>query len=371
MIAIQKIGKSFMGALGYNLKKINHADLNRRAQLLDSNFSSLDRQVIKGEVDLVRQLRPNLKRYVYHTSLNFPHEELQSLTNENLLAIAHDYLAASGYTNNQYLVFRHFDAGHPHLHFLVNRICFDGTVVSDSNNYKRSETILRKLEKLYNLVAVQPSNKVSQRAAKKNELEMVIRTGRPSDKMMLQELMNAILKEKNLTLNELISKGEKAGISFLFNQQSTGRISGISYFYKEFKIKGQALGNRFKWSELIKKINYEQVRDSKAVSEANDRTRAIYGETVGKSAEQHEAGNGSNRLPAFHTEDTGYNRFESAAATADGAADQSGRGKVSGANQDADNISDTDHNRFNGITIQISDDEDDAKYRRRSRRLGR
>jgi len=339
MIAIQKIGKSFLGALNYNLKKLYHPDPKKRAELLESNFTSTDSRVIQRELSLVRSLRPNLNRYVYHTSLNFSKEDL--LDNGKLLTIAQDYLRESGYTNNQYMIFRHYDADHPHIHLLVNRITFDGDVVSDSNNYKKSEAILRKLEHQYNLITVEqnnhriiesnsdiaveqgnnlsiePGNNISaepyivkaasvnsgislerhntvsdepdnyksieqgnnvlQRAPTKDELEMVTRTGKPSEKMLLQELMNRLLNQKNVTLQDLIRQGDQVGIHFLFNQASTGRVTGITYFHDGFKIKGQALGNRFKWAEIIKKVDYEQIRDSQAISEANGRTKTKYG----------------------------------------------------------------------------------------------
>src|ERR1700742_737648 len=106
MIASQKIGKSFMGALGYNLGKLNHPDRSQRAVLLDTNFSSLDKAQIKREVDMIRELRPNLNRYVYHTSLNFSKEE--NLPDVLLVSIAQDYLEALGFDNNQYFIFRHY-----------------------------------------------------------------------------------------------------------------------------------------------------------------------------------------------------------------------------------------------------------------------
>jgi hypothetical protein len=137
MIAIQKIDKSFSGALKYNLKKLNYPDLSKRAELLGTNFASTDVAFINKEVELVKSLRPNLNRYVYHTSLNFPKEEQAQLSNEKLLRTALDYLEANGFSNNQYIIFRHHDTDHPHIHLLANRICFDGNVVSDSNNYKR------------------------------------------------------------------------------------------------------------------------------------------------------------------------------------------------------------------------------------------
>ncbi|MBL4675866.1 MAG: relaxase/mobilization nuclease domain-containing protein [Mucilaginibacter sp.] len=277
MIAIQNIGKSFMGVLKYNIRKLNHPDIAKRAELLDTNFTNLDLSRIKTEIELIRELHPNLNRYVYHTSLNFPNEDIANLDNATLTAIAHDYIDAMGFTDNQYFVFRHYDADHPHLHILANRVCFDGSVVSDSNNYVRSERAIRVLEQRYKLVTVEPSSKAAERAPTKNEVEMVRRTNKAPDKVLLQMLLKDLLSRKP-TMQQLLNWSEQAGIHFLFNQASTGRISGVTYFFRDFKVKGQSLGNRYKWAELVKQIDYDQVRDSDAIAEANIKTREKYGE---------------------------------------------------------------------------------------------
>ncbi len=315
MIAIQKIGKSFMGALQYNLRKMNLPDRSRRAEILASNFTNMNIGQIKREIDMVRSLRPNLNRYAYHTSLNFPGEELVGLSNEKLLAIAQDYLKALGFVNNQYFIFRHHDANHPHIHLLANRICFDGSVVSDSNNFKKSEAILRLLEYRYNLRAVEQSNfvafkqksgitselkntvttkqgisisrkqynNVSSDAITKNEVAMFARTGKVSNKLLLQEITKDMIARKPKSMSEFIAMCEKASVHLLFNQASTGRVSGITYFFKDFKAKGQALGNQFKWAELIKKIDYNELRDNSAISAANSQTLSIYGKQTAES----------------------------------------------------------------------------------------
>src|SRR5690606_28893186 len=84
MIAKQSIGSSFMGALGYNLKKMQNAEEAGRAELLATNFISLEKGMIKKEVDLVVSLKPALKRNTYHTSLNFASGE--KVSNKMMLA---------------------------------------------------------------------------------------------------------------------------------------------------------------------------------------------------------------------------------------------------------------------------------------------
>lgn len=400
-----------MAALNYNFRKLYHDDPSQRAELLDTNFTSLEREHIKREVDVLRSLRPDLSRYAYHTSLNFPKEDSSKLDNDKLLAIAQEYLNAMEYTNNQYLIFRHHDANHPHIHLLVNRIGFDGGVVSDSNNYKRSEAVVRSIEERYGLTRVTDSKQTQRRAPKKNEVEKAGRTGKPSDKMLLQHLLKALLHNNGkgrISLPELIAKGEQLGISFLFNQASTGRITGVTYFHEDFRITGKVLGNQFKWGELSKQIDYEQNRDEQAVSTANGRTKEKY------SADGRTEASASGRNHARGTATTGreYNRIRVHAGAGGGghqdadrdaghhAAERQGKVPVHTAGRaddagiewqgDADGSTNqpstertveagtdaTTRDRDAGLnndsythplTVQIADDEDDALKRRRRR----
>src|SRR5690554_1488341 len=188
MIAKQSIGSSFMGALNYNLKKMNRPDEKERAELLATNFISLGKEMIKKEVDLVASLNPRLKKNTYHTSLNFAQGE--KVSNEKMLAVAGEYMEQMGFGDNPYFIFRHHDSNHPHCHILALRTRFDGSTVSDSNNYKRSEKIIRQLEKEYGLQQVADSRRSAVRAPDRDELEMVQRTGKASRKMVLQVKVN-------------------------------------------------------------------------------------------------------------------------------------------------------------------------------------
>lgn len=280
MIAKQAIGKSFGGALNYNLKKVYSSDIKNKAELLATNFLSLDHSEIKKELEIMKALNPNLKRNTYHTSLNFSVDE--KISNTKMEAIAKEYMEKMGFDNNPYFIFRHNDAEHPHCHILALRNRFNGTVVSDSNNYAKSEVIVRELENKYGLTKVNASKLSFNKSPNKDELEMIHRTGRVSDKMLMQEkVANALSSSKNI--KEFINQLEKSGINPLFNQASTGLVSGITFISQKFKARGQALGNQFKWGNISNKINYEQTRDSKEISQANNRTRENY--HIGRSGE--------------------------------------------------------------------------------------
>jgi len=278
MTADQVKGKGFRGALRYNLQKVDQGV----AKLLDSSFAQMDENSVMKELQLVRILRPNLQKYFYHTSLNFPPNE--NLADEQMKQIANEYLNQMGFVQNQYMIFRHFDADHPHVHLLVNRIGYDGSVVSDSKDYKRSEQVLRELEKQYGLTEVISSRQAQERAMTKNELEMMKRTDEPSTKMKLQVILKGIIQQ-NPDMVQFIAQLEAKGISVLFNQASTGFVSGISYSYEGLQFKGAHLGNAYKWQAIKTAVSYEQERDRTAIYEANVRTRAGQSERAAAGTE--------------------------------------------------------------------------------------
>lgn len=262
-------GKGFRGALRYNLEKVS----NGVAEVLAHSFVEVSEKTIMKEVQMIKVMRPNLQKFFYHTSINFPPTE--NLSNDLMKRIGVDYLVQSGFTQHQYIMFRHRDADHPHLHILVNRINYDGKVLSDSNDFARCEKILRDLEKKYHLTEVNSSKQAQERAMTKDELEMMKRTNIPSHKMTLQVLIRDTISNKKLTCSEFIKAIESKGINLLFNQASTGYVSGISYSYQGMIITGAKLGSDYKWTSIKNTIDYEQERDRTTIHQANARTTSV------------------------------------------------------------------------------------------------
>jgi hypothetical protein len=263
-------GKGFRGALRYNMDKVAKGV----AEVLDHSFVEVSEKSIMKEIQMVKVMRPNLQKFFYHTSINFPPTE--DLSNATMIQIGLDYLRDSGFTQHQYIMFRHHDANHPHLHILVNRIGYDGKVLSDSNDFARCEEILRRLEKKYDLAEVKSSRQARERAATKSEMEMMKRTNGLSMKLWLQATISKVLKDNpRMRAQEFIGALESKGIDVLFNQASTGYISGISYGYNGFLVTGSKLGNDFKWTSIRTRIDHDQERDRMAIQMANDRTRTI------------------------------------------------------------------------------------------------
>ena len=267
MIAKQIKGKDFYGVLAYNEKKIEQG----KGHLLDTNLTYGRIMDMTQEFNLVRQLRPRLGKAVYHVSLNLPYDD--RLSDGQFTSLGMDYLKGMGFDDNQYIMYRHCDQEHEHIHIVANRVKFSGEVVSDSKDYERSEHLVRKLELKYGLSQLSDVELVKKVTLTHKEIQKAFRTGEPPLKLTLQQhLENAILKSNNVTefINELV----KMKITPKFNiSKSTGRVTGISIRYNNIIYKGSTLGRQFSWNNIIKRIDYEQDRDRTVILENNSTER--------------------------------------------------------------------------------------------------
>ena len=291
MIAKLNKGRGFRGALEYSLRE-------SKGFLLDTNMGGSTPRALAREFGQIRALRPELTRPVHHASIALPPGE--SLSNEQWQAIGRAYLEGMGFTNNQYIIARHTDAGHAHIHVLVNRIGMDGKLVSDSKDYQRQEQIMRQLEHEYGLTPVAPSKESVRRAATKGELECALRTGKASGRMLLQKLVDAALQEASAYAG-FCACLEAAGVRVKPNQASTGRISGISFEYNGITMKGSDLGRGYTWVGLQKRGLYEQIRYN-----GRDTGRGNTPERTGSEGKRaHTAANGATDRPAYGADSAG------------------------------------------------------------------
>lgn len=266
MISKQIKGKDFYGVLVYNDKKI----ISGNGTILDSNINMGTVIQQTKEFNLIRQLKPNLSKAVYHTSLNLPYTD--KLTDEEFTNLARDYLEGMNFIDNQYIIYKHTDQDHAHIHIVANRVKFSGDVVSDSQDYKRSEALVRKLEKKYNLTQLIP--KQESNVLSKGEIEKCFRTGNVPERLELQNIILEILNQ-NVNLKDFVKKLKRKGVQVKLNQSSTGYISGISFEFKATNYKGSNVHKKLSWNNIKNKLNnYEQIRDHSIVPEVTIGNRA-------------------------------------------------------------------------------------------------
>ncbi|BAZ34045.1 relaxase/mobilization nuclease family protein (plasmid) [Cylindrospermum sp. NIES-4074] len=271
MIGKQVKGKSFRGLLNYLFGK-------EGAKQIGGNMEGTNPRELAAEFRFSRQLNPKVSRAVYHASLSLPHNE--SLDDDTWHEIAQKYLQAMGFGMNQYIVVRHVDREHDHAHIVASRIQLDGTTVSDSWDYRRSEAVIRKLEQEYNLQSVQPSWEKDNRSQTTGERRQLARTGEESVRVRIQRSLDQATHD-HPTMPELIerclrpaSPTQQRGINVWVGYTRTGKVKGISYQLDGVAFSGTHLGKAYTFSGLQKHrgVSYIPKRDDKRIQKLMEQT---------------------------------------------------------------------------------------------------
>lgn len=263
MIAKMVKGSGFRGALEYDLQE-------EKGLMLDTNMAGENVRELAKEFGEIRKLRPNLNKAVLHVSLAAALGE--SLTDRQWTEIGQKYLRGMGFKNSQFVITRHTDTDHQHIHILANRIGMDGSVVSDGMDFKRQENLMREIERSYGLKVVEPSHTAERKALTKGEIEESVRTHTPSTRMQLQQLCDAAAKGTS-AMHSYIERLEVAGVEVIPTTQLSGaKLSGLQYRLDGVVMKGSDLGKSYSPAGLAKRgIGYEQDRDGEAVRSCQQR----------------------------------------------------------------------------------------------------
>lgn len=135
-------------------KLVNYVNNPKKARLIDSKDVRLDSNTtiaasMQGQADDKPGRR--LKNPVYHISLDFAHEDTPKLTDGLMAEIAREYMRRMGIVNTQYIVCRHTDTEHQHLHIVANRVDNNGNTISDRNDAVRNVAVCKALTREYGL----------------------------------------------------------------------------------------------------------------------------------------------------------------------------------------------------------------------------
>lgn len=152
MVVRINTGKSIRGVLRYNelKRESGQAKLIATGGFLPGSKNLSTVQLAKrfeNRLSLNRRTKTN----VLHISLNFSSKD--KLDSRKLEEIARDYLKGIGFGNQPFLLYQHFDAGHPHVHVVTVNIDEKGKRIETHNLGKnQSECVRKELEINYGLV---------------------------------------------------------------------------------------------------------------------------------------------------------------------------------------------------------------------------
>lgn len=248
MVARINTGKSIRKALSYNEKKVQEG----QAEILSAHLFLKDADQLNfyekmATFQRLISLNERTVTNTLHVSLNFDPSE--KMNNEKLVAIADEYMKRIGFGDQPYLVYRHFDTNHPHIHIVSTNIQRDGSRISMHNmGRNQSESARKGIEIEFGLVKAESKKLVdASRLTPVNTQK--INPGKRATKAAITNILGVVIPQYKYS-----SLAELNAILKLYNV-TADRCSENSYTYRQngllFRVldeKGNKVGTPIKAS---------------------------------------------------------------------------------------------------------------------------
>ena len=222
MIAKIIYGETCTGTLNYVFGKEGMRILG-----YGNTFSQSISPKFFGSVLHFQGQRNATKNRYAHISLNLPHGE--HLDDDTFLKISEEYMENMGYGEQPYVVVRHNDTKHEHVHIVSTIVKEDGKVLEIFNSHRRSMATRQYLEKKYELTPA-PTTKQKRKLPiyRLPELQFGM-DAEKGTKYYLQDVLNGInQKYKVRSFDELAKLVKPYHIEIKQTKSESGRI-GVAY----------------------------------------------------------------------------------------------------------------------------------------------
>ncbi|PVD50006.1 hypothetical protein DC498_22045 [Terrimonas sp.] len=216
--------------------------------LVAEGVRGYDVKLMAEDFAIQQSLRPEKKRACMHAILSFYPGEI--LSDEKMKTIAQEYLDKLAVTNTQYVISKHSDKAHIHLHIVANMVSNDGKAIKDSWIGLRGKKIAQELTLKHQLVQAGEKNLKLTHLESLNEYE----AARYKIYMSIAELL-----PKSKSMEELETRLKTRGIETEFKYKGhTKEKQGISFKMGEYSFKGSKIDRKFSYLSLEKTLVLQQ-----------------------------------------------------------------------------------------------------------------
>ena len=285
MMAKLRSGQGFAGLVDYanDLKDKDTKIIASEGVDLTSNKS------IVASFSLQAKSRPSLKNFVGHISLSFAPEDTPKMTDKLMSEITKEYMRRMGIVNTQFVVCRHHDKPHAHVHIVYNRVDNDGNAITGDQGFRKSARITQALTREYGLTFGKGKKKVNRHRLK----------GKDAVKYRIYDTVNDALKVC-IDWKELKEYLSEKGITLDITSKTDGRIKGVVFTCDNISFGGYRIDRSMTYRSLDRRLNTERglvFADSPAVSASlSDWIRQRTDDTDGKIHRQGPTNESTNGL---------------------------------------------------------------------------
>ena len=198
MVAKITIPKSIEAALNYNEKKVQKGNAvclhaaNYLNEAKDMNFY----QKLDG-FERLNSLNDRATTKTLHVSLNFDPSE--KIADDKLLRIAELYMNKLGFGEQPFIVYKHKDAGHPHIHIVSTTIKADGIRINTHNiGRNQSEKARKEIEQQYGLIKAERQQQLMKPGIKPVDAQKAV-YGKFETKRSISNVVGAVFSQYKFT----------------------------------------------------------------------------------------------------------------------------------------------------------------------------
>lgn len=276
MIAKVRLGRSFSGVVRYFFDG-HHDDLhaNKQAEILASNgvrLGSIDQMI--ADFNRHRLINPDLGVAVWHTALSFHAEDTPKLTQPVLIGLAEEYMKGLKLDpqNVQWLLVKHNDTDHPHVHLLMSRVDFDGLTIDRSFSKKRSRKAVTQIARRHGLTVAEDRKRPNYQYQKPLTNEQI------ETQTAIRQAIDEELPYCSI-LPELAQRLASHGIHAHFQRRKQkgdeGPITGVVFERNGQFVRGSRLGEGYSAGALNERLRSGPAQVLKTVEKQNQRPDRI------------------------------------------------------------------------------------------------
>lgn len=259
MVARIKIGQNIRGILHYNENKV--ADGEAKLILASGFAGEIEQMTFMNKLkrfEHLNELKPTVQTNALHISLNFHSSEQISSSKMQEIAVA--YMEKIGFGDQPFLVYRHNDAGHQHLHIATTSIQRDGVAISLHNiGSELSEPARKSIEREFDLVVAESRKFKHEVTIKPADLEKA-KYGRSSTKRQISNVLSAVIGEyKYSSIAELNAVLNKFNVTADRGQEDTEMFAKKGLIYSLIDKDGNKIGVPIKASAFYSKPTFRNL----------------------------------------------------------------------------------------------------------------
>ncbi|MBS1529127.1 MAG: relaxase/mobilization nuclease domain-containing protein [Bacteroidetes bacterium] len=196
-----------------------------------------------------RKLNPGLGQAVGHIALTWSPNDVVLLTNEIMVERAQEYMDKMKIGNTQYIMARHTDRQHPHLHIVYNRVDNNGKTISDQFQKQRNIKVCKELTQKYGYYI----------AAGKEQVNRQRLTGTDKIKYELYDDITKALQQAQ-SWEQLERDLLARCVTLQYKYKSgTQEVQGVSFCKWDVKFKGSKIDRSLSYGRISERLSLNKL----------------------------------------------------------------------------------------------------------------